>query len=128
MRQQSPESARGAINNVYAPGQEEVVTELPNNNRYNAVIKENDGDGSRKKRRSVRKDYTLDSFLFNTESGIGDKQLASNFSKARSKSALLQDPAKDQILCGFLKNFENSEMHIPQVKEDPVEIADPNKV
>ena len=128
MRQQSPGSALGAINNAYAPGQEEVVTELPNDNRYNAVIKENDGDGSRKNRSSLRKDHTLDSCLFNTESGIGDKQLASNFSKARSKSALLQDPAKDQILCGFLKNFENSEMRIPQMKEDPVEIADPNKV
>lgn len=128
MRQQSTGSALGAINNAYAPGQEEVITELPDDHQNNAVIAVNDGDGPRKKRRSLRKDHTLDSFLFNIESGISDKQLANNFSKARSKSALLQDPTKDQILCGFLKSFENSEMRIPQVKEEPVEIADPNKV
>ena len=122
MRQQSTGSALGAINNAYAPGQEEVITELPDDHQNNAVI------AVRKKRRSLRKDHTLDSFLFNVESGISDKQLANNFSKARSKSALLQDPTKDQILCGFLKSFENSEMCIPQLKEEPVEIADPNKV
>ena len=102
--------------------------ELPDENQRNAVIAVNDEDRSRKKRRPLRKDHTLDSFLFNVESGISDKQLANNISKARSKSALLQDPTKDQILCGFLKSFENSEMRIPQVKEESVEIANPNKV
>ena len=80
---------------------------------------EADRESIKRKTKATKNDGTIDSFLYYVESSMSDKQtdvLADNTSTNRRKSKIFRQSSNDQIVCGFLKSCESSELH--QISRD----------
>ena len=74
---------------------------------------EADRESVKRKAKATKNDGTIDSFLYYVESSMSDKQtdvLSDNSSTNRRKSKLFRQSSNDQIVCGFLKSCESSEL------------------
>lgn len=137
----STANSLGALNNTYDQNQDAKVEEAPENterklskvNTDRKSVKDHEGESIKRKiskadadRESVKRktkanknDGTIDSFLYYVESSMSDKQtddLADNTSTNRRKSKLFRQSSNDQIVCGFLKSCESSELR--QISRD----------